>query len=245
MESLARSEDGSGILQLAEETGLPPSTVHRIMQTLIACGYVTQDDHNGRYRLTGKLLDVAGGALAGQDLKRKAAPIIEQLRDTTGESAHLAVLEGTEAVTILSFLSQARNLVDCPIGDRLPIHCSSVGKCLAAYLPEARLKSVLTQIELPRYTPNTICTVAQLQKNLEEGRKLGFFIDWDERDEGIRCVAAPVRNASGVVIAATGISGPSTRITDDRLEAVAKAVMGAADEMSAALTYPQSCTSAS
>lgn len=239
IEALAEDAEGKGILQLAKDTGLPASTVHRMLHTLSDVGYITQARSNDQYRLTTKLLEVASRAVVGPGLKAVAAARLPQLRDATRESTHLAVLEGRQVVTIDSYLSLERNLVDCHVGEQLSLHSSSVGKVLLAHLPSAKLDSLLDQLELKRYTPHTLCTRAEVRAELDRVQSQGYALDLDEVEIGIRCIAAPVRDGSGAVVAAVGISGPSTRLTDERLKGLIEQVVAAARDISLALGAPQ------
>ncbi len=235
IEHLADNSGGKGIVQLAGETCLPPSTVHRALQTLCKTGYVSQEKASGRYRLTAKLLEVSSRGLVDRSLRKEAAIPLSRLRDQTRESAHLAVLDQGSVVTIESFMSTERNLISCQVGERLPLHCSSVGKCLLAYLDDSEFDRLVTQTELPRFTPETICVPAELKEELARSRARGYALDWDEYDSGVRCIAAPVRDMHGKVIAAVGISGPDSRITKETLPELVSKVIGAADAVSRAL----------
>jgi len=239
LECLSADPSGKRLSQLAEEAELAPSTAHRVLQTLVRAGYVSQDSRDGRYRLTGKLLDVASRIAIGKDLRVQALPHLRRLRDLTGESSHLAVLDGDQALTVESVLSTERNLVDCRVGERAPLHCTAVGKCLIAFLPPDKLEERLSTLELTRFTEHTICTVVGLQENLAEARQKGYATDWDENEIGVRCIAAPVRDAYGEVIAAAGISGPATRITRQGVNELAAHVLDAAWEISRVAGYAE------
>lgn len=235
MECLSESSGGKRILQLAEDAGLPPSTTHRILQTLAAMGYVRQDSINGVYRLTGKLLDIGGRAVVGRSLREEALPHLRRLRELTGESSHLVVLDRKVALTVESVLSEERNLIDSRVGERAPVHCTAVGKCLIAYLPE--LEDFLSRLELKRFTDNTVCTVSGLLEELTRVREQGYALDWEENEVGIRCIAAPVMGASCEVVASLGISGPAVRVTEETLEKLISQVKGVACDISQAIGW--------
>ncbi len=235
IEAISDDAAGKGVLQLAEETQLPPSTVHRALRTLCRIGYVAQETRSERYRLTGKLLAVAAHGLTGKNVRMEAARFLPGLRDATRESAYVAVLDGMEAVTVEAFPSPHRNLVECRLGERHPLHCTAAGKCLLAFQQQDQLENMLARMELVRCTPYTLCSVAELRRHLEQVRQAGCALDWDEREEGIRCIAAPVRDASGVVAAAIGISGPNTRLKEENLPELTAQVTGSAREFSHAL----------
>jgi len=238
LERLSENPSGKRLLQLANETRLPASTVHRALQTLFQAGYVCQDPVTGAYRLTGKLLEIASYAVAGRTLREEAIPHLRKLRDKTRESAHLVVLDGVYALTVESVISTERNLVDSYVGERVPLHCTAVGKVLLASLPLDKLEDVLLHLELTRFTENTICTVSALRDHLKAVREMGYALDWEENEIGIRCIAAPVRNAVGEVVAAIGISGPATRIREDTRGEIINSVVEVAADLSCSIGYP-------
>lgn len=235
IERLAEDPEGKGLVQLAGETDLPPSTAHRVLHTLCKAGYAAQEKASGRYRLTAKLLEVSRQGVVSRSLREAALAPLSHLRDETRESAHLAVLDQGLVVTVESFMSTERNLIECRVGERMPVHCSSVGKCLLAYLSETALSRLFGEITLTRHTPHTLCDTEGLQQDLATVRARGYALDWDEHEVGIRCMAAPVRDAAGKVVAAAGISGPSARITEETLPRLAQAVIDAADAISRAI----------
>ena len=237
IERLSEDPSGKRVLQLSDETGLPPSTVHRVLQTLVGMSYVRQDQHNSHYRLTGKLLEVGSKGIAGRTLRTESLPHLSRLRDLTGESAHLTVPDGDGALTVESVLSAERNLVDTRVGERPLLHCTAVGKCLSAYLDERRLNDALVSLELARLTEHTICTFSGLRRELAKVRGAGYALDWEENEIGVRCMAAPVRGPSGEVVASVGISGPAARMSDDKLDELASHVVSVALDVSRAVGY--------
>ncbi len=237
IEHLSEDSSGKRILQLAEESGLPPSTVHRVLRTLSGAGYVRQDRDGGRYRLTGKLLDVASRGVAGRTLRAEALPHLSQLRDATGESSHLTVLDGGEPLTVESVLSAERILIDTRVGERPLLYCTAVGKCLIAFVDRDKLEEVLSSLDLERLTEHTISTVSGLRDELANVRKLGYAVDWEENEIGVRCIGAPVRDVSGTVVASVGISGPAARIAHDKREHLARSVVAAAMDISLGIGY--------
>lgn len=232
IERLSEDSGGKRILQLAEDSGLPPSTAHRILQTLACMGYVRQDPSNSVYRLTGKLLEIGSRAMVGRSLREESLPHLRKLRELTGESVHLSVLDGDKALTVEVLLSEERNLIDNRIGQREPVHCTAVGKCLVAHLPY--LQDFLPRLELARFTDNTMCTVSALNEELVRVREQGYALDWEENEVGIRCIAAPVRDASGTVVASSGISGPAVRVTEEKCDELISHVVAVARDISLA-----------
>lgn len=229
VERLSENSSGKRIVQLAEDVGLPPSTTHRILQTLAQMGYVNQDT-TGAYRLTGKLLDIGGRAVVGRSLREESLPHLRKLRELTGESVHLVVLDAEKALTVEAMLSEERNLVDSRVGQREPLHCTAVGKCLMADLPD--LEDFASQLELTRFTEKTIYTLTSLLEELARVRQQGYALDWEENEVGIRCIAAPVTDSNCTVVASVGVSGPSVRVTDDKRDTLIQHVKNAANDIS-------------
>lgn len=212
LEVLPEKEGGFGVLELSRKVGLPGSTVHRILNALKKEGYISQDPDTEKYQLGYKILNLAGKMTGSRDLKRLAVPYLRKLRDKTGETAHFILMEGENAVCVES-VESFNNMRACsPVGENNPLHCTAVGKAILANLPEEEQKRVLSK-GLKKYTAGTISSRKELKKELDAVKRCGYALDREEYQPGIRCVAAPVKNSQGRVIAAVGISSPSFRIT--------------------------------
>lgn len=216
LEVLSEEEGPMSISDLADRVGLKVSTVHRLLNTLILKGFVKQDEETSKYRLTLKLLRMGRTALGYYDLRTTAKPYLHELVERCNETANLAVLDGGDVVYIDQLESKNLIIVKmfAKIGSRGPAHCTATGKVLLASLEDEELDKILNKMPLERFTSKTITDPALLRKELARVRKNGYALDLGERDEGVRCVAAPVRNYEGKVIAAISVSGPSIRITD-------------------------------
>ncbi len=215
MEAMAREGAPVTVTELAEKVGLKISTVHRLLSTLAHRGYVEQDPEDNKYRLGLKLLEVGNAALYFSDIRTVARPYLEELVDKCNETANLAILDKTDVVYIDQVESKNLIIVKmfAQVGNRGPVHCTASGKALLAFLPEEKLEEILSQMELTRFTNETITDVKHLKKELERIRNEGYALDWGEREEHVRCIAAPIFNHEGKAIASISISGPSTRIT--------------------------------
>lgn len=216
LEVLSEEEGPMSISDLADRVGLKVSTVHRLLNTLVLKGFVKQDEETSKYRLTLKLLRMGRTALGYYDLRTTAKPYLHELVERCNETANLAVLNGGDVVYIDQLESKNLIIVKmfAKIGSRGPAHCTATGKVLLASLEDEELDKILNKMPLERFTSKTITDPALLRKELARVRKNGYALDLGERDEGVRCVAAPVRNYEGKVIAAISVSGPSLRITD-------------------------------
>lgn len=231
MEILA-DEGEMSLTELAKTMALPKGTTYRLLQSLKAKDYVNQDQTNRKYRLSLKIANIGNKILGNVDLRVEARPILEKLLDETKESIHLAILQGEEVV----FIDSLPSLYSLQVHHKLPgergfAHCTAVGKVLLAYSSPLKVKRVIEK-GLPGLTSNTITSASDLKKHLEIVRRQSFAIDNEESEKGCRCIASPIRDYKGKVIAALSITGPSIRITEDRFEHLARKVKCAANEVS-------------
>ena len=221
-----------GVTELAERLGLHKSTVHRFMVNLDAAGLVERNPRTGRYRLGLRIFELGGLVMQQMNLWDEALPFLEGLVHDSGETGHLAVLDGGEAIYIERVEARRALRVPSAIGRGYPAHATNLGKVLLADLPRERVEEIVAERGLAAYTPHTITDLEGLEAELERIRVLGYAIDNEEYDEGLRCIGAPVRDHSGHVVAALGIGGPVTRITPDRVDELAELVMTAARGLS-------------
>ena len=225
-----------GITDVANVTGLPKSTTHRLVTALVNEGLLVQDEDNHKYALSLRVTALGASILSSHIVRKAARPILMELRDQTHESVHLAVLEGLEAVIIDTedsyFFVRAVNVP----GQHLPAHAVSTGKVLLAYQWEVRLREILSHVTLERYTDHTITDPRLLHEELRCVRHLGYAISCSELEESIDAVAAPIFDHLGTVVASVSIGGPSERCRPKQPELIA-AVTQAGHQISQALRY--------
>ncbi len=225
-----------GITDVANVTGLPKSTTHRLVTALVNEGLLVQDEDNHKYALSLRVTALGASILSSHIVRKAARPILMELRDQTHESVHLAVLEGLEAVIIDTedsyFFVRAVNVP----GQHLPAHAVSTGKVLLAYQWEVRLREILSHATLERYTDHTITDPRLLLEELRRVRRLGYAISCSELEEGIDAVAAPIFDHLGTVVASVSIGGPSERCRPKQPELIG-AVTQAGQQISQALRY--------
>jgi IclR family transcriptional regulator, KDG regulon repressor len=236
LESFDPSERDVSLGQLSERVALPKSSVHRLLATLIGHGLVERDPATRRYRLGIRLFELGSAAIHERGLHRAAHPALEQLSSSTGETCHLAVLSGTEAVYVYKLDGPSSIIMSSRVGGRAPCHATSIGKVLAAWAGEDLLRALRAH-PLRHYTPNTITTVQAFEAELDRVREQGYALDLEEFEEGLRCVAAPVRDHSARVVAALGIAGPRRRFEEGHLDALIQIVAAAAGDLSRNLGY--------
>ncbi len=217
LELLARSSDSMGISQLSAATGQPVGTVHRLLMTLVARGYVMRDSRNRRYALGSTARMLANANSQRLNWAEIAAPFLRQLVEISGETANIVVMEQDKAVYVAQVQSARMVRMFTELGNRVPLHSTGCGKVLLAYQPESVRASIIVQTGLPAFTYKTITDPDQLQHELEMVRQQGHAIDNGEQEEGVRCFAVPVYDPEGKVIAAMSISGPSSRLDSTRI----------------------------
>ena len=219
-----------GVSELSRRLGLGKSTVHRILATLLADGFVerTRDE---RYRLSIKMYDIGQQVAASIELRELVHPALERLRNESGETAHVAVLSGADVVYVDRLESPQMLRVLTRVGRRRPAHATSSGKCLLAFGGPADLAAVVAG-GLPRLGPRTITSKSMLEKALATVRRTGYAISIEEAAPDVASVAAPIFDGSGECVAAVSVAGPVTRIPQERLDKLARSVLAAAASVS-------------
>ena len=212
LECLARSSGWMGISELSQATGQPLGTIHRLLKTLTTRDYVVRDSSTRRYTLGPAFRRLAGSGLQTLDWTELATPFLQELVEVSGETANLAVLERNRAVYEAQAQSTRMVRMFTVLGNRVPLHCTGCGKVLLANQPDSVIASIVAESGLPRYTETTITDFGQLQQELEMIRRQGYAVDNGEQEDGVRCLAVPVYNAKGKVVAAMSVSGPSSRV---------------------------------
>ena len=225
-----------GISALAQRLGLAKSTVHRLASTLIEAGMLEQNPDSGKYRLGLALLELGLLVRRKMDVTNEARPFLRMLRETTGETVHLAILDHTSVLYVTKLESKQAIRMSSEVGSRAPVHCTADGKALLAFQGDEMIDEFIGHGLAPR-TPNTIATAAALRRDLASVRARGYAVDDEESEPGLRSVAAPIRKHSGEVVASLSIAGPAHRITKKRLLAHARELVGAADAISQRLGY--------
>lgn len=231
LHALAEHEDGLGVLELARELGLPNSTTHRLLSVLKTRDYVVQDPVTGKYGIGLAVVTLARRKLKPMSLREVAAPFLTELRDRTGETAHLVVLEGRSAICIASVESLRDMRMCSPVGGLNPLTCTAVGKVLLAFAPREFQESVLAGARVA-HTARTLVNQDALEVELDCVREEDIAFDREEYETGVQCTAVPVRDSAGKVIAAVGVSCPAVRMDTARWEGVARCVRECGERLS-------------
>jgi DNA-binding IclR family transcriptional regulator len=235
LEILAR-RGSARVTEVAAEIAVHKSTAFRLLTALEDRGLVEQDRDRGKYRLGFGILRLAGAVSARMDVNRYGRPVCERLAGEFGETVNIAVVRAHYAVNVDQVQGPAAISAHNWVGQLTPLHATSSGKVLLAHLATAARAELLAAAGLPRFTKATITSQAKLERELGLVLQRGFATTVEEYEPGLNAVAAPIRAQHGVV-AAVSASGPSFRLTVDRMNHLAPALVSAADEISHFLGY--------
>jgi len=237
LEVLADEEPPYTLTELSRRLHLHVSTVHRLLVNLVRHGFVEEDTISGGYRLSYRVLRMGLRVLDRLDFRKAALPLLHELNLCTREIVHMAILQGTQAISIERFETPQPVGLDARLGRVMPLHCTGVGKTLLAYQSEEFINQIAHSPGLTRMTAHTLTSVPQLRKELERIREQGYAIDQEEVVEGLRCVSGPVFNHTGQTIAAFSVSGPAMRMTPTRISEIAQMVRETSQQISYRLGY--------
>jgi IclR family KDG regulon transcriptional repressor len=235
LDYIARADGEVGVSDISRDLDLAPSTAHRLLATLVAGGLVQQDS-NRKYRLGVKLIALGHAAQERLDLRAEALEAMRELAHRTHTEVNLAQLDEGDVLYIEKVTDAAPFALTIRVGQRRPAYCRALGKVLLAHLPHDEVqKRVGTS--LPRRTPQTITNFDALMAHLAGVRDRGYAVDREESETGWICLAAPVRDATGQVVAALSASGPASQMLAISEAEIARQVNAAADQISWRLGY--------
>ncbi len=226
----------AGVTDIAAELGVHKSTAFRLVAVLESRGFVEQLVDRGKYRLGFGVVRLAGAAAAQLDVAREGRPICEALAADVEETVNIAILDSDRAVNVSQVRGPAALSTHNWVGQGTPLHATSSGKVLLAHAADAVRKGALSR-DLQRFTPATITDPEVLRQHLDRIVEQGWGSTVEEYEVGLSAVAAPVRDASGDVVAALSVSGPSFRMDADSYPRIARRVVAAADELSRRLGF--------
>lgn len=237
LEELAKESGAFGVVELARMLEMDKSSVFRMLRTLENAGFVSQDADSQQYALGMGLVRLGQRALRRMSLRDLARPAIERLAEATGECSHLAILARNVALYVEQATPPHGLGIQAPIGTLAPLHCTALGKILLAFQPAERRESLIAEIPLEGFTHPTIANRDHLVIHLDDVRKASIAFDDEEFSLGVRCIAAPVFTQDGSVCAAIGISGPSPRMTEEKIETWGELIRHEAAEFSKRLGF--------
>jgi len=237
LEEIVDSEKGLTITELSKKVGLPKSTTHRLVSSLTSRGYIKYGLHDHRYRPGLKLFEIGSKVLNGLELRKEVHPFLEELREKTGETIHLAVLDEAEVIYIDKVESPHTIRMYSKIGRKAPLHCTGLGKAILAFSPPEVFEKMLEEKGLRRYTENTITDPKELKEHLKKIRDIGYSIDDSEHEKDIKCVGGPIFDYTGELVAAFSISVPTMRLNEEKFEEFKRLVLEYSKKISKALGY--------
>lgn len=237
LEAFSDEQYTLGVTDLSRRLGMNKATVHNLLTTLKSRGYIEENPETRRYNLGIRVLELSRVVRANIEIRDQAIPLLRELARYSSEAIYLAILHDMHSVYIHAIEASSRQIAHSAIGERIPLHCTAVGKAKMACLPESDIEEIARVVGLARFTPNTITDLSQLKAELLITRDRGYAIDNEEHEVAIRCVAAPIFAETGDVIAACSVSGPAGRMTDARFRELAPEVTRIADAISRRLGY--------
>lgn len=237
LEEMSEQNGEVRVKDLSERLNMGKSTLHRFLSTLAYKGYIKQVEEKGKYCITLKLFEIGNHILQSQDIHSRSLQVLQELHKKTGETVHLVVLDKGDAVFINKLDSYNSLVTYSSIGKRAPAYCLASGKVLLSYLAQDELENIMRDKELKKYTMNTITDLNILKEQLSEIRKQEIAFDFEELEPSVNCVAAPIKNFAGEVIAAISLSGKVSSLNIERLKQLAIEVTDAAQRISKNLGY--------
>lgn len=237
LEALGEQEDDSGLTELAQRVGLSKATVYRFLQSLKRLGYVVQDSED-RYRLAIKLFELGACSLPQLDLIREAEQGMRHLNELTGETVHLGIHDEGAIVYVHKIDSRYNLRMYSRIGRRAPLYCTGIGKTLMAWRDEAEVRRLLAKEAFVARTRHTLPDLNAYLDELRQVREQGFAEDREEFEDNMRCIAAPLFDRFGQVVAGLSVSFPCFRFPEARKADYVNELRGTAQRISMALGAP-------
>lgn len=231
LDILGQNPDGISITELSERLEVDKGSASRLVATLAAYGYAERDEVTRRYHVGSQIVSLSRSVLNRLPLREAAKPFLRQLMERTGECAHLGVAAQGKVMYIDQVESPVTLRVNAQVGTMNPLYCTALGKILLAF------SDLELPAEMPAFTENTIIDPGVLKEHLDQVRRLGYAVDDEEFDIGVRCIAVPVFDFRNKLAGAIGVSGPATRVTLARLPEMTAAVIEIGKALSERMTF--------
>jgi DNA-binding IclR family transcriptional regulator len=236
MRQFNETETRLTLTEISRRLEIPKSTTHNLLKTLLSEGYIERVEGDA-YALGTAPLVLTQNIRVNVEIRDPAAPLLRQLADYARESVYLTIRDGDCALYIYAVESPQRLLARTAVGDQAPLHCTSVGKAMLAFLPQKEVKDIVGRVGLARFTEKTIGSLDALQEDLAKTRQRGFSIDCGEHELNTLCIGAPILDRRGRVIATCSVSGTNPDLITDRLSDLSTHVMHTAQEISRRMGY--------
>lgn len=222
---------------LVEQLGIPKVSIYRFLRVLMRHGFIAQNPETHAYRLGIRMFELGSIVLRNFELRKVAFPLIAELSSNSGETVHLGVLDQDRVISIEGVESGQSLRISLPVGKRVYLHSTGIGKAILGFLPDAERQKILAAAGLPRFTPHTITEPERMEREVATIRRRGYAVDYEENEVGVRCVAAPIFDAYGRVIASLSLSGPAMRIGPNAVPFLARMVIDTTRKISEAVGY--------
>lgn len=234
---ISRYKEGIGVTGLAEEVDVTKSAAFKILATLVEHGYVEQDKISKKYKLGYRYLELSSLLLESMDIRTQARPFLQELEEETNEVIHLVVMDQGQMVYIDKLEGYETLRMHSKVGRRAPGHCTSAGKMILAHLSSKEVDYVLQEQGMKSHTPYTITDKDILLKELDTVRNRGYAVEEQENELGITCIAAPVFDNKRRITGAVSISGPSIRMSKERIQKISPLLIELTSRISSRLGY--------
>jgi DNA-binding IclR family transcriptional regulator len=237
IEFLANSKDWVSLRTMARELHINAASAYRALNSLKEMGYVRQQPQDSKYQLTLKIAWVSAQVLENVQLRQIAHPFLQHLTSVTNETTHLAVLEDAEFVYIDKVDNTQAMRMRSRVGQRGKLHSTAAGKSMLAFMPEAELEPLLSHLKFPPLTENTITDPKKFREQLAKIRQLGYALDDEENEMGIRCIGSPIHDHAGRLSGALSISGWTITMTRERVPQLAPELLRTSSRISQELGF--------
>lgn len=225
------------ITEISEKMGLHKSTVHSLLKTLQESDYIQQNPENGKYRLGLKLAERGNLMISTLDIRQIVRKYLIDISRKTGQTTHLGILDGQAGVYIDKVEGELALIRYSRIGRRIPLHSTAIGKVLLAYQAQEKVQQLLKGYEFSRLTPHTIENEAEYLAELEKVRQQEYGVDNQENEQGVRCIAVPIKNEQNQVLAAISLSTLVSRVDDQQLQQHIQLLKQTGQQLSKQLRY--------
>jgi DNA-binding IclR family transcriptional regulator len=236
LEVLHGNPSGLQLKDIARQTAINKSTAYRFLAHLQGEGYLYRDEA-GAYVIGPKLARMGSGMNFEEGLRKISRPVLQKLWTATGETVNLAILDGQQILYLAVIESSHTFRLASQVGARRPLYCTALGKAILSHLPEEEIDDLIKSVSYERFTPHTITQPGKLKKDLLKTRLRGYALDDEEAVLGARCIAAPVFDSNARVIGGLSVSGPVTRISQEKVVPFATMLKKAAQSVSRRLGY--------
>lgn len=239
LELLSIEREGLGVTEIGVKLDINKSTVHRIVTALTERGYIEKDTSKLVYKLGLKFVELSSMYLNNVELKTEARTYLWELTNKLGLTTHLGILDGIEIVYIDKIDIVSSRRLYSQIGKRIPIYCSALGKAILSSIGDKECNMLLSECSFEKFTTNTLNNKEEVIKQIQYNKRHGWFIDDEEHEEGIRCLAAPIYDYMNKVVAAISISGANTLISYENQNDIGIMLVETSKKISKRLGYKE------